>query len=791
IPRELLERNREGIIVGSACESGELYEAVVAGRTWSELKKLARFYDYLEIQPTGNNEFLIREGKIKNIETIQEFNRTIIRLGQAENIPVVATCDVHFLDPRDEVYRRILMAGQNYKDADIQAPLYLRTTDEMLEEFAYLGPEKAYEIVVKNTNIISDMCEDVKPLVDGTYPPSIEGSAEDLERICYEGAYKLYGNPLPEEIEKRIEAELKPIIKNGFDVMYMAAQKLIEKSNEAGYLVGSRGSVGSSVVAYFCGITEVNPLPPHYICDDCKMMETDYSGNFGCGADMPDKFCPKCGKKYRKDGFNIPFFTFLGFNAEKEPDIDLNFSGEYQLQAHADAVELFGEEQVFKAGTIGTIADKTAYGFVRKYADERGLNLSKAELNRLTIGCTGVKRTTGQHPGGLIIVPRDKEIYDFCPVQHPADDKDSGVITTHFEFKHIHENLLKLDMLGHDNPTIIKHLEDMTGVDAKTIQFDDPATIGIFTDISYLGIASDDILGKTGAAAVPEFGTRFARQMLLDTKPTNFDGLVRISGLSHGTDVWMGNAADLIRAGTATLNEVISARDDITMFLISKGMDASLSFKTSEAIRKGKGIVPETIEIMKDKGIPDWYIESCIKIKYLYPKAHAVAYVMMAFKIAWFKVHYPLPFYSAYFTIRAVGFDSSTMTLGIDTVRNMYNDLDSREDLTANEKDILVTLEVVYEFYKRGFDFLEVDIYKSDAERFIIEGNSLRPPLNSLPGLGATAANDIVRERENGEFYSIDEIIRRCPKVGKSVVELLKSNGAIGDLPDSDQLSMF
>jgi len=797
IPRELLEENREGLIVGSACESGELYEAVIQGKTWNELRKIARFYDYLEIQPLGNNEFLVRDGKIKDIETIKEMNRTIVKLGQAENKPVVATCDVHFLDPHDEVYRRILMAGQHFKDADNQAPLYLRTTDEMLEEFSYLGQRKAYEVVVENTNLIADMCDNIRPVVDGTYPPTIEGAAEDLQRICYENSHKIYGDPLPQEIKDRISAELTPIINNGFAVMYMSAQKLIKKSNDAGYLVGSRGSVGSSFVAYACGISEVNPLAPHYICDKCKSIEIDHSEKFSCGADMPDKMCPNCNIKYRKDGFNIPFFTFLGFKAEKEPDIDLNFAGEYQSQAHRDCVELFGEGQVFKAGTIGTLADKTAYGFVRKYADERGMSLSKAEMNRLTVGCTGVKRTTGQHPGGLIIVPRDHTIYEFCPVQHPADDPTSDIITTHFDFHSIHDNLLKLDMLGHDNPTIIKHLEDMTGTNAGDILLDDPRTIGIFTDIRNLydvngnPIEPDEILGKTGAAAVPEFGTRFSRQMLLDTQPKNFDGLVRISGLSHGTDVWLGNAAEIIKEGTATLNEVISARDDITMFLIAKGMEPSLSFKTSEAIRKGKGIIPETVEIMKEHGVPDWYIESCQKIKYLYPKAHAVAYVMMAFRIAWYKVHYPLPFYSSYFSIRAVGFDASTMTHGIEKVKAMYEELSAKPDATANEKDTVVTLEVVYEFYKRGFTFKNVDVYDSEAEDFIIEGNSLRPPLTSLPGLGATAARDIVEERKKGEFSSIDEIVQRCPKVGKSVVELLSKNGALRDMPESDQISMF
>ena len=791
IPRSLLDRYREGLILGSACEAGELFRAIVAKKPWNELRRIADYYDYLEVQPIGNNMFMLRDGSARDEQELREFNETIVKLGQSLSKPVVATGDVHFLNPQDEVFRRILMAGQGFTDADNQAPLYFKPTQEMLEEFSYLGQQKAYEIVVENPNRIAESCEVIRPVPEGTYPPSIEGSAEDLQRICYTKAKELYGDPLPQPIAERIEAELKPIINNGFDVMYMTAQKLIKKSNDAGYLVGSRGSVGSSVVAYFCGISEVNPLPPHYICDNCKNLIIDHSEKYGCGADMPDQVCPNCGHKFRKDGFNIPFFTFLGFNAEKEPDIDLNFAGEYQTQAHRDCVELFGDGQVFKAGTIGTIADKTAYGYVRKYAEERGLTLSKAEINRLTIGCTGVKRTTGQHPGGLIIVPRDRSIYEFCPIQHPADDPNSTIITTHFDFHAIHDNLLKLDMLGHDNPTIIKHLEDMTGVKATDIPLDDPETIGIFTDLKYLGIDHDELLGLTGAVAVPEFGTRFARQMLLDTKPRNFDGLVRISGLSHGTDVWMGNAADLIKNGTATLNDVIASRDDITMFLISKGIDASLSFKTSEAIRKGKGIIPETIEIMKEHGVPQWYIDSCLKIKYLYPKAHAVAYVMMAFRIAWFKVHYPLPFYSSYFSIRAVGFDAGTMTHGIESVKKMYNDLNSKPDATANEKDTVVTLEVVYEFYRRGFSFQQVDIYRSDASTFLIDGNSLIPPLTALPGLGLTAAQDIVRERELGPFSSTEDLSLRCQKVSKAVIDILEKNGALSSLPKSDQISMF
>ena len=797
IPRSVLDRYREGLILGSACEAGELFRAIVAKKPWGELRRIADYYDYLEVQPIGNNMFMLRDGTAKDEQELREFNETIVKLGQSLQKPVVATGDVHFLNPRDEVFRRILMAGQGFSDADNQAPLYFKPTQEMLEEFSYLGAQKAFEIVVQNPNRIADECETIRPVPVGSFPPTIEGSAEDLQRICYTNAYRLYGDPLPKEIADRIEAELTPIIKNGYDVMYMSAQKLIQKSNEAGYLVGSRGSVGSSVVAYFCGISEVNPLPPHYICDECKDIEFDHSEKFGCGADMPDKICPKCGTKYRKDGFNIPFFTFLGFNAEKEPDIDLNFAGEYQTQAHRDCVELFGETQVFKAGTIGTIAEKTAYGYVRKYLEERGMEVSKAEINRLTLGCTGVKRTTGQHPGGLIVVPSGHTIYEFCPIQHPADDPNSTIITTHFEYHAMQENLLKLDMLGHDNPTIIKHLEDLTGVSATTIPLDDPHTIGIFTDIHHLAdvngnpLEPDELLGVTGAVAVPEFGTKFARQMLIDTQPHNFDALVRISGLSHGTDVWIGNAADLIKEGTATINEVISARDDITMFLIAKGMDASLSFKTSEAIRKGKGIPEPTVEIMKEHGVPQWYINSCQKIKYLYPRAHAAAYVTMAFRIAWYKVHYPLPFYSAYFSIRAVGFDAGTMTHGIDAVRDLYNELNNKPDATANEKDTVVTLEVVYEFYRRGFSFQQVDIYRSDAASFLIDGNTLIPPLTSLPGLGLTAAQDIVRERQIAPFSSAEDMSLRCQKVSKSVIDILERNGALASLPKSDQISMF
>ena len=791
IPRDLLEQYREGLILGSACEAGELFEAVAAKRPWKELIKIAGFYDFLEIQPIGNNAFMLRNGSARDEEELREFNRIIVKLADALGKPVVATGDVHFLEPHDEVYRRILMASKGFTDADEQAPLYFKTTDEMLEEFSYLGAQKAYDVVVKNTNLIADMCEDIQPVPDGQYPPKIEGSAEDLRRICNEKLVALYGeNPDP-LIRERLDIELNSIISHGYDVMYIIAQKLVWKSLEDGYLVGSRGSVGSSIVAFFAGITEVNALPAHYRCPICKKTEFHGGEGYGAGVDMPDKNCPDCGVKMVKDGFDIPFATFLGFNADKTPDIDLNFSGEYQATAHKQTIEIFGEGHVFRAGTIGTVAEKTAYGYVKKYLEERGLEVGRAEENRLTLGCTGVKRTTGQHPGGVMVVPRDRSIFEFCPVQHPADDPNSDIVTTHFDYHSIHDNLLKLDLLGHDDPTMIRMLEDLTGVNAREIPLDDPETVSIFTSIHALGIDEDEILGTTGALAIPEFGKKFVRGMLLDTRPKSFDEFVRISGLSHGTDVWLGNAQELIENKVATLKEVICARDDIMLFLISKGVEPKMSFTIMESVRKGKGLKPEFEEAMRACDVPEWYIDSCKKIKYMFPKAHAVAYVMMAFRIAWFKVHIPLAFYSAYFSIRANGFDASIMTRGDEFIINKMKEINELEKPTAAEKDMLVTLEVCHEFYRRGFKFYTIDVYRSDSKRFIVLEDGLLPPFTSMPGVGESAADSIVEERENGEFLSVDDMVMRCGKVSSAVVEALRKCGALDDMPATTQVSFF
>ena len=792
IPRSVLDEYREGLIVGSACEAGELYGAIMGKKSDEEIEKIASYYDFLEIQPVGNNEFMLAQGIVRSLDDIRDFNRQVVALGDKLNKPVAATGDVHFLEPHDEVYRRILMAGLGFNDADNQAPLYFKTTDEMLKEFSYLGEAKAYEVVVENTNKIADMCETIRPIPKENFPPSIEGSKEDLINMCHAKAKELYGDPLPQIVEERLEYELGKITARGYDVMYIIAQKLVLRSNESGYLVGSRGSVGSSVVAYFAGITEVNAFPPHYRCEHCKYSEFVTGQGFGAGADMPDKVCPNCGEPLGKDGFDIPFATFLGFDGDKVPDIDLNFSGEYQGRAHRHTIEIFGEDHVFRAGTIGTVAEKTAFGFVKKYLDERNEYRSKTEQNRLTVGCTGIKRTTGQHPGGVMIVPMDKEIYDFTPVQHPADDKNSDIITTHFDYHSIHDNILKLDLLGHDDPSMIRMLEDLTGLDAKKIPLDDPDTMSIFTSCGALGIGVDPILGETGATAIPEFGTKFVREMLLDTKPTTFDELVRISGLSHGTDVWLNNAQTLVQEGIATLKEAICARDDIMLYLISMNMDPKISFSIMEDVRKGKGLKPEYVDDMRAHNVPEWYIESCKKIKYMFPKAHAVAYVMMAFRIAWFKVHQPLAFYAAYFSIRAKAFDASVMVNGDELVLSQMDTINKKEKPSAVEKDMLVTLEVCHEFYLRGFKFAPVDLYESDAVNFkITEDGRLRPPFTAIPGLGEVAARSIMDEREKSKFLSMDEIQSRCNKVSKAVIELLEKNGALGDIPQSSQISFF
>ena len=796
MPKSVIDENREGLIIGSACEAGELFQAVIAGKEWDELKRIASWYDYLEIQPICNNLFMLRNGMVRSEEELRDFNRTIVRLGEELGKPVCATGDVHFLDPEDEIYRHILLASKGFEDADQPLPIYFKTTDEMLEEFSYLGKEKAYEVVVKNTNMIADWCDNMDPLPRGLFAPKLENSDGELKELVWGKAKRLYGEEPPQIVVDRINAELNDIIKCKYDVIYMSAQKLVQDSLEHGYLVGSRGSVGSSLVAFMSGITEVNSLPAHYRCPKCKHSDFEYgpAHGFGCGADMPDAVCPVCGTPYEKDGFNIPFETFLGFGGDKVPDIDLNFSGEYQSSAHKYTFELFGQTHVFRAGTIGTVKDKIAYGYVKHYLSERGLTATRAEENRLSLGCSGVKRTTGQHPGGMVVIPQDKEIYDFCPVQHPADDPNSDIITTHFEYHSMESNLLKLDMLGHDDPTMIRMLEDLTGMDAKTIKLDDPETMSLFQSSKALGFENDKVLGPTGACAIPEFGTTFVRGMLVDTQPDQFDILIRLSGFSHGTDVWLGNAKDLILSGTATVGQAIGCRDDIMLYLISCGMPEKRAFKIMEAVRKGRGLPEGAEQEMKDAGVPDWYIESCKKIKYLFPKAHAVAYVMMAFRIAWFKVHRPLAFYAAYFSIRAKAFDEAFMCRGMEEVKKKMRAIQAKDkEATAVEQDMLTTLEVCYEFYLRGFRFEQIDLYRSDAKNFQIDeaNKSLIPPFLSVAGLGETAAISLAEQREGRSFISIEEVAAACPKVSKTHIELLKAAGAFGNMPDTSQITLF
>ena len=797
MPKSLINENREGLIIGSACEAGELFDAVVKGKNWDELKRIASWYDFLEIQPICNNMFMLRKGIVRSEEELRDFNRTIVALGKELGKPVCATGDVHFLDPEDEVYRHILLASKGFEDADSSLPIYFKTTDEMLKEFAYLGPETAYEVVVKNTNMIADWCEPINPLPKGLFAPKLENSDGELRRLVWEKAHDLYGENPPQLVVDRINVELGDIIGCKYDVIYMSAQKLVQDSLAHGYLVGSRGSVGSSLVAFMSGITEVNSLPAHYRCPKCKHSDFEYgpANGYNCGADMPDAVCPQCGTAYMKDGFNIPFETFLGFGGDKVPDIDLNFSGEYQSSSHRYTFELFGQTHVFRAGTIGTVAEKTAFGYVKKYLDERGIIVSKAEENRLAIGCTGVKRTTGQHPGGMVVVPQDKEIYDFCPVQHPADDPNSDIITTHFEYHSMESNLLKLDMLGHDDPTMIRMLEDLTGVNARTdIPLDDRDTMSIFQSSKALGYENDKILGPTGGTAIPEFGTSFVRGMLQDTQPDQFDILVRLSGFSHGTDVWLGNAKDLITSGTAKVSEAIGCRDDIMNFLIEKGLPPKRSFKIMESVRKGRGLPEGAEDEMREAQVPEWYIESCKKIAYLFPKAHAVAYVMMAFRIAWFKVHRPLAFYAAYFSIRAKAFDEAFMCRGMDVCQQKMRQIIAKDkDATAVEQDMLTTLEVCYEFYLRGFTFKRMDIYDSEAIMFKMdeEHNALIPPFVSVAGLGETAAISLAEQREGKHFISIEEVSAACPKVSKTHIELLKEAGAFGDLPATSQIDLF
>ena len=793
MPKSRLMELREGLIIGSACEAGELFQAVLAHKSHAELKRIASFYDFLEIQPLSNNRFMLAEGIAESEEQLREFNRTIVRLGEELGKPVCATGDVHFLNPEDEIYRRILLATKGFSDCDRENPLYFRTTDEMLEEFSYLGAEKAFEVVVTNPNRIADMCDTIRPVPHNLFAPKIENSVEDLKSLVYGKMHRLYGENPPEIVTKRVETELHDIITCHYDVIYMSAQKLVQNSLEHGYLVGSRGSVGSSLVAYMSGITEVNSLPAHYRCPKCKYCSFDVPEGINCGADLPDAVCPECGAQLDKDGFNIPFETFLGFGGDKVPDIDLNFSGEYQSKAHAYCVEMFGASHVFRAGTIGTVADKTAFGYVKKYLAERNVTVSRAEENRLAMGCVDVRRTTGQHPGGLVVIPQENEIWDFCPVQHPADDIHTDIITTHFEYHSMEENLLKLDMLGHDDPTMIRMMEDLTDVDAQKIPLDDKDTMSIFVSSKVLGYENDPILGPTGAVAIPEFGTSFVRGMLVDTKPDQFDTLIRLSGFSHGTDVWLGNAKDLILSGTATVGQAIGCRDDIMLYLIKCGMPEKRAFKIMEAVRKGRGLPEGAEQEMIDHGVPDWYIGSCKKIQYLFPKAHAAAYVMMAFRIAWFKVHHPLAFYAAYFYRRSQkdGFDAVMMTHGMETVKAHIKAISSNPDRTAKDDDLLTTLEVCYEFYLRGFEFADISLYESHAIRFVIKDGKLLPPFVAVSGLGESAAWDICNGREGKQFVSIEEFSAACPKVSKTHIEKLKEAGAFGDLPQTSQITLF
>ena len=795
ILKSLYKKYSEGLILGSACEAGELYRAIVAGKTDEEIEEIANDYDYLEIQPIGNNMFMVRQGVVPDEEALRDINRKIVALGEKLDKPVVATCDVHFMDPEDEIYRRILQAGQGYDDCDEQAPIYLRTTEEMLKEFEYLGEEKAYEVVVTNTNKIADMCEKIKPISPEKCPPHIDGCETTIKEIAYNKAHELYGEQLPQIVEERLDKELTSIIKNGFSVMYIIAQKLVWKSNEDGYIVGSRGSVGSSFVANMTGITEVNSLPPHYRCPNCKYSDfTDYGCL--CGFDLPDKDCPKCGHKLVKDGIDIPFETFLGFNGDKEPDIDLNFSGEYQAKAHKYTEVIFGKGTTFKAGTVGTVADKTAYGYVKKYYEERGVPVNNAEVLRLAQGCTGIKRTTGQHPGGIIVVPKGREIYEFTPVQHPADDPNSDIITTHFDYHSIDQNLLKLDILGHDDPTMIRMLFDLTGKDPTKVPLDDKETMSIFSSTKALGVTPEQIHSEVGSYGIPEFGTKFVRGMLVDTRPTTFDELIRISGLSHGTDVWLGNAQTLIEEGTVTLQDAICCRDDIMIYLIKMGLEPNKAFKIMETVRKGKALKdPDKWEgfksAMKEKDVPDWYIKSCEKIKYMFPKAHAAAYVTNAFRIAWFKVHEPKAYYTAYFTIRADEFDSDIMCHGEERVKNKMKEIDlAGNGATTKDKNMYAILELVMEMYERGINFLPIDLYKSHSTKFRIEEEGIRPPLNSIPGLGTVAAQGIEEAKKDGKFMSIDDLKIRS-KVGKSVVELLEKAGCLKGMSQSNQMSLF
>ena len=803
IPKSVLAKYREGLIIGSACEAGELFRAVVDERPEEEIARIVEFYDYLEIQPTGNNEFMIRDPKMTKVSTVadlQDLNRKIVELGEKFNKPVCATCDVHFLNPEDEVYRRIIMSNKGFGDADLQPPLYLRTTEEMLEEFQYLGAEKAEEVVVTNTNRIADMIDRISPVRPDKCPPVIENSAGILRDICYNRAHELYGEDLPDIVTERLERELNSIIGNGFAVMYIIAQKLVWKSVADGYLVGSRGSVGSSFVAYMAGITEVNSLQAHYLCPKCHYVDFDsdyvksFSGRSGC--DMEDKVCPVCGEPLMKEGHDIPFETFLGFKGNKEPDIDLNFSGDYQSKAHAYTEVIFGKGKTFRAGTVGTLADKTAYGYAMHYYEEHEQHKRSCELERISSGCVGVRRTTGQHPGGIIVVPHGEEIYSFTPVQHPANDQTTKIITTHFDYHSIDHNLLKLDILGHDDPTMIRMLEDITGVDATKIRLDDPEVLSLFHGLEALHIKPEDIGGTDlGSLGIPEFGTEFVMQMLRDTKPKAFSDLVRISGLSHGTDVWLGNAQTLIQEGKAQISTAICTRDDIMIYLIDKGVESEQSFKIMESVRKGKGLTPDYEKVMKEHDVPDWYLWSCKKIKYMFPKAHAVAYVMMGIRIAWFKIHEPLAYYAAFFTIRATAFDYGLMCQGKAAIDNHIKAYKANPNLSKKEQDTLRDMKIVQEFYARGFEFKKIDLYQSDAIKFQVVEGKLLPPFSVIEGMGGIAAEALAvaarAENERGEKFLSKDDIRQKAKVSQTVLDTMAELGLLGGLPESNQLSIF
>ena len=787
---ELLEK-REGLIIGSACEAGQLYKAVLQGKSEDKLVEIAKFYDYLEVQPLGNAKFLLEKGEVDTLDDLKEINRTIYQLGQKLGKPVIAAGDVHFLDPEDSIYRQVLMEGQGYDDADQQAPLYFRTTEEMLAEFDYFEENIAHELVVDNPQQIAGMIEEVKPVPDGLFTPTIEGAEEDVRTMAYEKAKNWYGDPLPELVEERLESELESIIGNGYAVIYLISQKLVKKSLEDGYLVGSRGSVGSSFAATMTDITEVNPLPPHYRCPDCKHSEFFTDGSIGVGIDLEDKDCPECGAELIKDGFDIPFEVFLGFEGDKVPDIDLNFSGEYQPKVHRYTEELFGEEYVYRAGTISTIADRTAYGFVKGHMEDNNLTLRNAEVDRLVDGCTGARKTTGQHPGGLMVIPQEKDVYDFTPIQKPANDMDTDTLTTHFDYHSISGRILKLDILGHDDPTSIRMLQDITGVDPKDIELDDEETMKIFSSIEPLGVTEEEVGVKLGTLGIPEFGTSFVRGMLRETLPTTFAELVRISGLSHGADVWLNNAQDLIRSGTAKLSEVISVRDDIMNYLLQKGVEPSKAFWIMEHVRKGKGLSDEEEQVMRDNNVPNWYIKSCKKINYMFPKAHAAAYVMMAYRIAYFKVHYPQAFYNTYFTIKADDFDAQIVLKGKEFIEKKINEINNKgNDATAKDKNTLRVLKIVIESLARGISFCPVDIYKSKIQEFEITEDGLRPPLISLDGLGNRAAENLVEARSEGEFTSIEDLSNKA-SLSKTVIEVMREHGCLDDLPETNQLSLF